>query len=102
MRVNPPAADISRSKQKTVFIIFICSALLSLTMAGCASDTNSVGAAAVDSGGDTGVSGEVTPTYGGTVFYVSNSGDDHQDGLSPETAWESIGRVSSQPHFQGG
>ena len=27
-------------------------------------------------------------TYTGTAYYVSNDGDDNNDGLSPETAWQ--------------
>lgn len=33
-------------------------------------------------------------TYTGTAYYVSNSGDDHNDGLTPETAWETIEKVN--------
>ncbi len=32
-------------------------------------------------------------TYTGTAYYVSNSGDDSADGLSPETAWATLERV---------
>ena len=31
----------------------------------------------------------------GTVYYVSNQGDDSNDGLSPETAWNSLDKVNS-------
>ncbi|MCM1241518.1 MAG: right-handed parallel beta-helix repeat-containing protein, partial [Roseburia sp.] len=34
-------------------------------------------------------------TYSGTAYYVSNSGDDEQDGLSPETAWASLDKAAS-------
>lgn len=44
--------------------------------------------------GDTFVPGE---TYTGTAYYVSNSGDDANDGLSPETAWATIDRLNAQP-----
>lgn len=30
----------------------------------------------------------------GRIFYVSNNGDDSNDGLSPETAWKNLNRVS--------
>ena len=44
--------------------------------------------------GDTFVPGE---TYTGTAYYVSNSGDDANDGLSPETALATIDRLNAQP-----
>lgn len=34
-------------------------------------------------------------TYDGTAYYVSNEGNDNNDGLTPETAWASIVRVSN-------
>ena len=33
-------------------------------------------------------------TYAGTAYYVSNQGDDRNDGLSPETAWATLDRVN--------
>lgn len=33
-------------------------------------------------------------TYTGTAYYVSNKGDDGNDGLSPETAWATLDRVN--------
>lgn len=33
-------------------------------------------------------------TYTGTAYYVSNQGDDGNDGLSPETAWATLDRVN--------
>ena len=30
----------------------------------------------------------------GTAYYVSNDGDDNNDGLSPSTSWRTVGRVS--------
>lgn len=33
----------------------------------------------------------------GKIFYVSNNGDDKNDGLSPETAWKSLTKVNSTP-----
>lgn len=33
-------------------------------------------------------------TYTGTAYYVSNQGDDRNDGLSPETAWATLDRVN--------
>ena len=44
--------------------------------------------------GDTFIPGE---TYTGTAYYISNSGDDANDGLSPETAWATIGRLNVEP-----
>lgn len=39
----------------------------------------------------------------GTVYYVSNSGNDDADGRSPETAWATLGKVNSQlPYYQPG
>lgn len=32
-------------------------------------------------------------TYTGTAYYVSNDGDDNNDGLTPETAWQSMGKL---------
>ena len=40
---------------------------------------------------DTFVQGE---TYTGKVYYVSNDGDDANDGLTPETAWRTIEKVN--------
>lgn len=31
----------------------------------------------------------------GTTYYVSNSGSDENDGLTPNTAWQTLGKVSS-------
>ena len=33
-------------------------------------------------------------TYGGRNFYVSATGDDNSDGLTPQTAWRSLSRVN--------
>ena len=35
-------------------------------------------------------------TYNGTAYYVSNSGDDGNDGLSPESAWASLDKVANE------
>lgn len=43
---------------------------------------------------DTFVQGE---TYTGTAYYVSNHGDDANDGLSPETPWATLERRDSAP-----
>lgn len=32
-------------------------------------------------------------TYTGTAYYISNDGDDNNDGLTPETAWQSMGKL---------
>lgn len=47
---------------------------------------------------DTYIPGE---TYTGTAYYVSNSGNDSADGLSPETAWATIERLA-EAEFQYG
>lgn len=39
---------------------------------------------------DTYIPGE---TYTGTAYYVSNDGDDSNDGLTPETAWRTLTKV---------
>ena len=39
---------------------------------------------------DTFIPGE---TYTGTAYYVSNDGDDNNDGLTPETAWQSVSKL---------
>ncbi len=35
-------------------------------------------------------------TYTGTAYYVSNDGDDNNDGLTPETAWQTLGRMNRE------
>ncbi len=40
---------------------------------------------------DTYIPGE---TYTGTAYYVSNDGDDNNDGLTPETAWQTLDKVA--------
>lgn len=37
----------------------------------------------------------------GTTFYVSNAGDDHNDGLTPETSWKTLKRVSEAYLYPG-
>jgi hypothetical protein len=37
----------------------------------------------------------------GTTYYVSNSGDDANNGLSPETAWATIAKVNNSPIPEG-
>ncbi len=37
----------------------------------------------------------------GTTYYVSNSGNDDNDGLSPNTAWKTIAKVNSFPLKDG-
>jgi hypothetical protein len=32
-------------------------------------------------------------TYTGTAYYISNDGDDNNDGLTPETAWQSVSKL---------
>jgi hypothetical protein len=39
--------------------------------------------------------------YSGTVHYVSNDGDDNNDGLTPQTAWETISKVNSESFSPG-
>ena len=47
---------------------------------------------------DTYIPGE---TYTGTAYYVSNDGDDNNDGLTPETAWQSAEKVGKES-MEGG
>ena len=47
---------------------------------------------------DTYIPGE---TYTGTAYYVSADGDDNNDGLSPETAWQTVEKVG-QESTEGG
>ena len=37
----------------------------------------------------------------GTVYYVSNSGDDDNDGKTPQTAWKTLERVSKAYLYEG-
>ena len=40
-------------------------------------------------------------TYTGTAYYVSNDGDDSNDGLSPGTAWQTLKKVAEVNGFFG-
>ena len=83
-----------------------------------------IGLVACGSGGDTGTSSPTTSissgrgwsniqstdacgegTYvqcpTGTVYYVSNAGDDNNDGLTPETAWRSLVKVNATSLLPG-
>ncbi len=42
---------------------------------------------------DTYVLGE---TYTGTAYYISNDGNDDNDGLTPETAWQTISKLAQE------
>lgn len=44
---------------------------------------------------------ETRVEYTGTAYYVSNEGDDGNDGLSPETPWQSIERVNNAALLPG-
>ncbi len=37
----------------------------------------------------------------GTAYYVSNGGDDNNDGKSPETAWKTLNRVTEEKFLEG-
>lgn len=37
----------------------------------------------------------------GKIYYVSNNGDDSRDGLSPETAWKTIGKLNATIFVKG-
>lgn len=39
--------------------------------------------------------------YSGTAYYVSTSGNDDNDGKTPQTAWATIGRVNTQEFSNG-
>jgi len=45
---------------------------------------------------DTYIPGE---TYTGTAYYVSNDGDDNNDGMTPETAWRTLKKVAEANGF---
>lgn len=40
-------------------------------------------------------------TYTGTAYYVSNSGDDNNDGVSPESAWATLDKVNDSSFNRG-
>lgn len=40
-------------------------------------------------------------TYTGSAYYVSNHGDDSNDGLTPETAWATLNKVNQAPLSYG-
>lgn len=40
-------------------------------------------------------------TYTGTAYYVSNSGNDNNNGLTPETAWKTIDKVNQNSFSYG-
>lgn len=42
---------------------------------------------------DTYIPGE---TYTGTAYYISNDGNDDNDGLTPETAWQTISKLAQE------
>ena len=42
-----------------------------------------------------------TLTITGTTYYVSNEGNDEQDGTTPETAWATLGKVTTAPLQEG-
>lgn len=37
----------------------------------------------------------------GTIYYVSNNGDDNNDGLSPDTPWQTVKKVNDTPMKEG-
>lgn len=41
-------------------------------------------------------------TYSGTAYYVSNEGNDENDGLTPETAWATLDRVTNAAELKKG
>ncbi len=47
-----------------------------------------------ETGIDCGGSCNACPT--GTLYYISNAGDDENNGTSPETPWQTIGHVNAQ------
>ena len=48
------------------------------------------------------VNSSTTVTYTGTAYYVSNNGNDENDGLTPETAWATLDRISLAPELKAG
>lgn len=43
----------------------------------------------------------VVPSNGGTAYYVSTSGDDSNDGKSPESPWQTLAKVSNHTYNKG-
>ena len=41
-------------------------------------------------------------TVKGNAYYVSPKGNDKNDGLSPETAWKTLSRISNAPELKKG
>lgn len=44
---------------------------------------------------------DIKPAEGKTAYYVSNSGNDANDGKSPETAWQTIDKVNTAMLYSG-
>lgn len=105
---------------KSLFLILLLAVLFCLPAA-CSSGTSSPDSSGDDPGGDSSGSqpschdgiqnqdetdvdcgGSCDACYSGTVYYIANSGDDNANGLSPETAWETIARVNRQVLFEPG
>jgi len=43
----------------------------------------------------------IVPGEGGTAYYVSTSGNDANDGKTPETAWQTLAKVSTHTYNKG-
>lgn len=41
-------------------------------------------------------------TYTGTAYYISPFGDDNNDGLTPETAWKNVSKISGNAYLKPG
>lgn len=63
--------------------------------------SSSSGSSSSTTGGSSGSSGSSTTGGSGTTYYVSPSGSDSHDGLSPATAWQTVDKVNAST-FQAG
>lgn len=48
------------------------------------------------------INSTTTITYTGTAYYVSNDGNDSNDGLTPETSWATLDRVTNAKELKKG
>ena len=48
------------------------------------------------------INSETTVTWTGTAYYISNKGDDNNDGLTPATAWKSVSKISGADFLKEG
>lgn len=48
------------------------------------------------------INSKTTVTWTGTAYYISNKGDDSNDGLTPATAWKSVSKISGADFLKEG